>query len=174
MIVATVLVLSLLGPIWWFALSAWPELPPRIPVHFNLFGEADGFAGRGAWFFLPVLATVLVPLLGAILPRVSVRLAAANSPMLNVPDRRRFRALPLEDRVRAMGPVVILLRLIAIEIAALFFVLLLGTQRVATGAWPALPEPWFWLGVGSIVLTAILGSLWSLLAVRRLSARAPT
>lgn len=171
---ATILVLVLLGPIWWFALSAWPELPPRIPIHFDLRGEPDGFAGRGAWFFLPALATVLVPLLGAVLPRVSVRLAQANSRMLNVPDRQRFHALPTAERVRAMGPVVVLLRLIAIEIAILFFVLLLGTQRVATGAWTALPEPWLWLGVGAIVLTAILGSLWTWFGVRRLSARSPT
>jgi uncharacterized membrane protein len=47
----------------------WPQLPARLPIHWNFRGEIDGYAGKifGA-LFLPVINVVLV-LLITLLPR---------------------------------------------------------------------------------------------------------
>lgn len=51
------------------ALAALPHLPEIIPIHWNMYGEADGFAGRltGA-FGLPVIITLTAIIL-MVLPR---------------------------------------------------------------------------------------------------------
>ncbi len=57
------------GLSWIVAVAALPYLPEIIPVHWNMYGEADGFAGRlpGA-FGIPVIITLITILLVA-LPR---------------------------------------------------------------------------------------------------------
>ncbi|OPY37047.1 MAG: hypothetical protein A4E35_01510 [Methanoregula sp. PtaU1.Bin051] len=54
---------------WVVAFLALPYLPEIIPVHWNVYGEADGFSGRifGA-FGLPAIITLIMALL-MILPR---------------------------------------------------------------------------------------------------------
>jgi uncharacterized membrane protein len=63
------LTVFLAGLSWLIAIAALPYLPETIPVHWNMYGEADGFAGRmtGA-FGLPVIITLITILL-IILPR---------------------------------------------------------------------------------------------------------
>jgi uncharacterized membrane protein len=57
------------GLSWLIAIAALPYLPDTIPVHWNVYGEADSFAGRltGA-FGLPVIITLTTILL-IIMPR---------------------------------------------------------------------------------------------------------
>lgn len=45
---------------------AWPELPARVPMHFDLAGEPDGWGGRGSVLLLPVTALFLYLLLSAV------------------------------------------------------------------------------------------------------------
>ncbi|MDX2029143.1 MAG: DUF1648 domain-containing protein [Blastocatellia bacterium] len=40
---------------WWIAVSVYPRLPDRIPIHFGLSGEADGWGGRAMIFLLPAV-----------------------------------------------------------------------------------------------------------------------
>lgn len=47
---------------WWSALASYPRLPERIPVHFGLSGEADGWGGRWMIFLMPSVATLIVAL----------------------------------------------------------------------------------------------------------------
>lgn len=47
---------------WWVALSSYPRLPERIPVHFGLSGEADGWGRRWMIFLMPLIATLIVAL----------------------------------------------------------------------------------------------------------------
>ena len=48
----------------------WDKLPDRMPVHWNIRGAIDGYAGKSfGVLFLPVLSSVLVVLLG-FLPRL--------------------------------------------------------------------------------------------------------
>jgi hypothetical protein len=44
---------------WWVALSAYPRLPERIPVHFGLSGEADAWGGRWMIFLMPVIGAAI-------------------------------------------------------------------------------------------------------------------
>jgi len=47
---------------WWVAISSYPRLPERIPVHFGLSGEADSWGGRWMIFLMPVIATLIAGL----------------------------------------------------------------------------------------------------------------
>ena len=43
-----------------FVLAAWPELPDRLPMHFDLAGRPNRWGPRGELFVLPSLALVLL------------------------------------------------------------------------------------------------------------------
>jgi len=47
---------------WWIALSVYPRLPERVPVHFGLTGEADRWGGRWMILLIPLVSTALVSL----------------------------------------------------------------------------------------------------------------
>lgn len=64
----------LIAAMWAFALAVYPRLPERVPTHWNLRGEADGWGGPGAAFLFPAIATGLV-LLMWVLPRIDPRRA---------------------------------------------------------------------------------------------------
>ena len=99
-------VLLAVAALWCFAIDAFAELPEQFPVHFDLHGVPDRWADKSAasWFLLPALGTALPLLLAFLVPAWMERLAARNSRWLNVPDKQRFRALPTEDRLRAVRP----------------------------------------------------------------------
>lgn len=127
---------------WWLAISAWPELPERIPMHYDLAGNPDRWADRSllGWFGVPLLGTVLGVLLGLLLPRWTVGMAARNSPWLNVPNKRAFVRLSEPARVRAVQPMVLGLVRIALLVQLLLGYLVYGGARIATGAWQSLPS----------------------------------
>ncbi len=51
---------------WLMALAAYPFAPARIPIHWNVSGEIDGYAGRVVGIFMfPVLITAIAALLRA-------------------------------------------------------------------------------------------------------------
>jgi uncharacterized membrane protein len=64
----------LLAAMWAFALAVYPRLPARIPTHWNLHGQVDGWGGRASVFLFPAIATGIV-LLVALLPRIDPRRA---------------------------------------------------------------------------------------------------
>jgi uncharacterized membrane protein len=41
----------------------WSKLPDKIPIHFNLSGEPNGWGGKNSIFILPVLSIVLFSLI---------------------------------------------------------------------------------------------------------------
>src|SRR5262245_64460720 len=47
---------------WWIALSVYPRLTERVPVHFGLTGEADRWGGRGMIFLTPMVSSVILAL----------------------------------------------------------------------------------------------------------------
>jgi uncharacterized membrane protein len=154
---------------WGVAIALYPELPERFPVHFRLDGTPDRFAARSPseWYLLPGIATVLVALFGWLLPIWIRRLAANNSPYLNVPDKTRFATLPAAARVRAVTPMLGLLQAVACELTLLFAAILIGTAKVASGAWEGLP-PWLpLLAVPILSGTALLAIPVSKRAIAR-------
>src|SRR5262245_64693700 len=44
---------------WWIALSVYPRLPERVPVHFGFTGEADRWGGRWMIFLMPLVSAVI-------------------------------------------------------------------------------------------------------------------
>jgi uncharacterized membrane protein len=153
-----VLLASLLA-VWGLALAAWPELPDRIPVHFDALGRPDGWAARHAawWFLLPGLGTVLGVGVGILLPRWMVALARANSPWLNVPRKREFMALSADARERAVRAPAACLTWLAIMVQVLLGWIVHGSARVAVGDWTVLPPvPTFVLIGGLLAIVAAL------------------
>jgi hypothetical protein len=47
---------------WWVAISVYPRLPEKVPVHFGLTGEADRWGGRWMIFMMPLISTVIFAL----------------------------------------------------------------------------------------------------------------
>jgi len=166
--VAGFLVLCL-AALWAFAGTAWSGLPEQIPTHFDLSGRADGWAAPGfsSWFLLPTLATALVGFFGLGLPRWVVGMARRNSPLLNMPQKRRFQALPEEARVRAVGVMAAGLQRFALLFALLFGWVLYGAQEVAHGRWEVLPPVGMFGGVGLLLAQ----SLWLVVAASRAVSR---
>ena len=51
---------------WVHIILVWGDLPDRIPTHYNFAGEVDGWGGKASILLLPVLGTVMLPLLIAV------------------------------------------------------------------------------------------------------------
>ena len=78
--------------------ASYFALPERFPIHFDLSGNPDGYATRGAagffvWMLLPVTAALTSWLL-----RWAPRLARSNPSLWNIPHRREFLRLTPEQR----------------------------------------------------------------------------
>ena len=145
------------------ALWLWPELPERIPTHFDAAGNPDGWGSRDVeWFLISALMAVIGAVLGYGVPALARHLARSKSAVLSVPDRERFHALPEEVRVRAMAPVAVGVPLIAVELQLLVGYLLVGTFFVAREQWERLPPVplYVWLAVllGTAIALAVRGS----------------
>ncbi|HEU0053654.1 MAG TPA: SdpI family protein [Longimicrobium sp.] len=67
---------AVIAAMWAFALAVFSRLPARVPTHWDVHGEVDGWMNRfpGA-FLLPLTAMALVTLLWWVLPRVDPRRA---------------------------------------------------------------------------------------------------
>jgi uncharacterized membrane protein len=158
-------VLALCAP-WLVAALLWPELPERIPTHFNLAGQPDDWSDRSAsfWLMFPVLATGFGALIGLVLPWWLVRLARTNSVWLNMPAG--FRELPEDARVRAtlaQGRWGVML---AIELQLLFVCSLYETHAVATGRQETL-SMLVWLLLGGFFVIGIAAAVHSSRALKK-------
>jgi uncharacterized membrane protein len=65
---------ALLAATWALAALAYVRAPARVPIHWNVRGEVDGWGGPASVFVLPAVATALV-LLMYTLPRLDPRRA---------------------------------------------------------------------------------------------------
>lgn len=59
-------------------------LPPRVAVHFNLYGDADGWSTRSGYVIVLALMGLVLPLL---MLALVARLGASSPELLNVPGR---------------------------------------------------------------------------------------
>jgi uncharacterized membrane protein len=57
---------------------AWNDLPERVPVHFNLKGDADGWAGKTALIFIVLGITALLNLILLALPYIDPKRKLAH------------------------------------------------------------------------------------------------
>ena len=74
---------------------AWPELPARIPTHFDISGRADAWSDRSptSWFALPAIAVLIVGVM-----HFSQSLVLKRPSLLNIPGKEQYLALPEEGK----------------------------------------------------------------------------
>lgn len=141
--------------VWWRAVRWFPELPERIPVHFDAAGSPDAWVAKAwlPWFALPLVDTGMVVLFGAI-TALAGKLSERHPGWCNMPKKRLFVALSPAGRRQAMGPTRTFLLGMLLLLAALFCWVVEGTARVALGQQRALaPWPVF------VFVGAVLGML---------------
>ena len=51
---------------WVHIILVWGDLPDRIPTHYDFAGEVDGWGSKASILLLPVIGTVMLPLLIAV------------------------------------------------------------------------------------------------------------
>lgn len=115
---------------------AWPDLPARVPTHFGLSGQPDGWGGRGTILLLPVISVVLYIVLSAV-----QRIPASwyNYPV----------AITGENRERQVRLARSLVSWLKAGLAAMLAHLTIATLRTALGSAEGL-DPfviWVWLAV---------------------------
>lgn len=66
MIVLNILGFCLLALTFFVAIKNYPKLPDRIPIYFNIEGEADRYGHRKWIFFTPVLSLIIFVLMAII------------------------------------------------------------------------------------------------------------
>jgi hypothetical protein len=142
-----------LAVLWGLAATWWPTLPAKIPLHFDAAGVPDrwGPASVANWFMLPFIATWITAMIGGI--AIFLPSLARHWPgIVNVPQKKRWVALPPEERIRTAEPIRWMLGLVGLLANALFVWILWGTRWVAMDPDPANPS-------------RTLGGLWPVLAM---------
>lgn len=133
------------------AINWYPQLPERIAIHLNATGEPDGWAARTPWTWgLPAaLGLILAAIFKGLITWLDGS-AAASPHSINVPDRKRFVALSVDQRRTALQPTGLYLRYVAVLVLFLFIYVQEGIGRVSTGAsatWPVWPVLLLVLGI---------------------------
>lgn len=122
-------VIALLIAFWVFCIIAWPSLPERIPIHYNMRGRPDGWADAlVGWFALPAVATLTI-----LFFQVIVRAAAVTPNYWNVPEKQRFLALTEEQRRPIIGELITMLHITALYTLVIMIVIQASTYFTATG-----------------------------------------
>jgi len=129
------LVVLILG--WWIALSVYPRLPERVPVHFGLTGKADRWGGRWMIFLIPLVSTVIFALDYWIFEYASPRSPKPIPPEMSTP-----------------------LHLLLLELSVIFAYITWRMSEVAFGRARGLGG-WF-LPVALIAVFATCGWMWVL------------
>jgi hypothetical protein len=121
-----------------FAGSAWayPHLPERIPVHFGFSGQPDRWESRSitSWFLLPAITAVLALLMHGI-----TLFSVSNPELWNLPDKRRFLALPRAEQAPIIARMQRFIALVAVVATLLLGAIQAGIYRAATGDSQGLP-----------------------------------
>jgi hypothetical protein len=130
----TIIILALS---WWIALSAYPNLPERIPTHFGFTGEADGWGARWTIFLMPLIGTLMFVLDYWLFNRVVVGDSRPIPPAVKTP-----------------------LHLLLLELSVVFTFITWRTSEVAFGRARGL-GPWF-LPVTLFAVLGTCGWMWAL------------
>lgn len=113
-----------------FSIAVYPGLPEQIPTHFNARGEADAWSDKSllAWLLLPLIgvgSVVLIYVLGAYAPR--------RPGIVNVPDRKRYQAMPPEYQRIVVRGVMNSTYILNAGLLVMFTLLQYGAWEVAMG-----------------------------------------
>jgi uncharacterized membrane protein len=117
--------------------TGYPKLPGRIPTHFDLAGNPDRWSGRSAFIVLAAVAwgmTILFYALARYLPRMT-----RNPRYLNIPHKELFLKLPEEKQMVYWALLTEFLAGLMAGLNLLWFLVIRGTLRIATGETRLLP-----------------------------------
>lgn len=147
------LIVSAVGVLVTSALNWYPSLPKNFVIHMNGAGHPDGWAQRSALLrgLLPTIGVAFTVGLQALV-RWLEGSAAKNPSGINLPQREKFLALPIEGRRKVLAPIANYLRVTAVLLLSLFIYIVEGLGRLSTGAsvsWSPLPVFVF---VGSMLM----------------------
>jgi uncharacterized membrane protein len=143
--------LALMALMGGYVASAYPHLPDRIPMHFNMAGEPDRWGGRGGLVLLPVMAAVMTAglyLVIRLLPKW-----AANPRYLNIPHKAELLRLPAEKQAVYWDVYREFFAALAAAMNLLFYLIVRATVRIATGSAELLP---FRLMLPALILIAVI------------------
>lgn len=98
-----------------FSASVYPDLPARIPTHFNAAGVPDGFGPRTNWWFLPGVNVFSSMLLIGVVMRIP-----RHPDLLNLPSKPEILALPPEAQRSVVRQAQPGLMMLGFMVAAMF------------------------------------------------------
>lgn len=144
------------------AVLLWPELPERVPRHFNAAGEVDAWSAKTAasWFLLPGIAVFTVLLL-----EFSAWLVERRPEYINLPSKKQFLELPPEERAPIARAVVVFVQVLNLGMVLLFATIQLATYRAAFGQSTA------GLLQAVLLLTVLLGPMLGIWLIVRVNGR---
>ena len=126
----------ILGTFFLYSYQVYPQLPAKIPVHFDLYGRPDRWSERTmlGWMTLPIIATIMAIFfqgLGMLIPVIG-----RHSPgWINVPQRDKFLSLPPEKQFLVLSKTTELLHVFTIEMLVVLLWVQWSTAQVALGVW---------------------------------------
>lgn len=119
------------------AYASHARWPGRVPVHFDAAGRPDRWSDRSGLLALAITAlgtTAALYLIGWLTPRLGT-----NPRYLSIPRKREFLALPEEKRELYWDAYKDFFAALAVAINLIFYLILRGMLRIATGAASLLP-----------------------------------
>ena len=142
-------VLGLLAALYAGSAAAYPRLPGRIPIHFDLAGNPDAWASTSllSWFLLPLIATAMAGFLFVI-----GRVSEYRPELWNVPEKPRFLALPAEARAPIAARLRAFMALMAVVTTAVMSTIQVEVFLTATGR---APTPWLMTAATVLMLMGI-------------------
>lgn len=140
---------------WMIAVSWWPELPNRIPMHFDFAGQPNRYDDRSMWWILPGIATAIGGLMSFLGLWIPSR-ARHSTTGFSVPEPKLYNKLSPERRVQMVEPLALALNFLGAFIVACFTILMNDMARIATNEITLLPSWPLWIFL-PIVLGTVLG-----------------
>ena len=140
-------------------LWAWPSLPERYPMHFNIEGAPDAWVSRSP-------GTILFSLGMHLFLLAAMSFGIARPDHANIPGRVRLGELAADTQREMMRRIQVALAFIAICASALVAWVGIGQVLVALGTWPRLMSFPIGFIVGAMLATIGWISVDILRAVR--------
>jgi uncharacterized membrane protein len=134
-------------------LSAYPRLPDRIPVHFNITGDPDRWGSKSEILILVAVAWGLNILLYVF--TLAMPSLARNPQRLNIPHKQEFLKLPAEKQAVYWELLREFMTGMTVAINLIFYLLISATLQVVLGKATALPLKDMWTGLIVLALMMI-------------------
>lgn len=158
---ATLLNLAILIASWVIGARYYTLLPDRIPIHYDLSGQANGWASKSFWsVFIVPLAQTFLALLFALLSRYPQ--------YSNIPTTIALEALQPEVRECVYAVVRKMLSLICAAVNAFMLILYAQMLRAAVDPQPQLDTRWLIILTIGLALLITISTVRAFRAMRRI------